>query len=55
MIDKEKSLAYRFPELAKEWHHTKYGDLTPFNVAEDVIQTYGTSKHFGPLFVGIIL
>ena len=32
MIDKEKSLAYRFPELAKEWHPTKNGDLTPFDV-----------------------
>ena len=28
MIDKEKSLAYRFPELAKEWHPTKHGVLT---------------------------
>lgn len=32
MIDKEKSLAYRFPELAKEWHPTKNGDLTPFDI-----------------------
>ena len=32
MIDKEKSLAYRFPELAKEWHPTKNGDLTPNDV-----------------------
>ena len=32
MIDKEKSLAYRFPELSKEWHPTKNGDLTPYDV-----------------------
>ena len=32
MIDKEKSLAYSFPELAKEWHSSKNGDLTPFDV-----------------------
>jgi DNA-directed RNA polymerase subunit RPC12/RpoP len=32
MIEKEKSLAYRFPELAKEWHPTKNGDLTPDDV-----------------------
>lgn len=38
MIDKEKSLAYRFPELAKEWHPTKNGDLTPFDV------TFGTGR-----------
>lgn len=28
------SLGNRNPELAKEWHPTKNGDLTPFNVAE---------------------
>lgn len=33
MIDKEKSLAYRFPELAAEWHPTKNGDLTEYSVA----------------------
>ena len=38
MIDKEKSLAYKFPELAKEWHPTKNGDLTPHDV------TYGSNK-----------
>lgn len=38
MIDKEKRLAYRFPELAKEWHPTKNGDLTPNDV------TFGSTK-----------
>ena len=33
MIDKEKSLAYRFPELAKEWHPTKNSDLTACDVS----------------------
>ena len=33
MIDKEKSLAYRFPELAKEWHPTKNEELTPYDVS----------------------
>ena len=32
MIDKEKSLAYKFPELVKEWHPTKNGELTPHSV-----------------------
>lgn len=32
MIDKEKSLAYKFPELAKQWHLTKNGTLTPYDV-----------------------
>ena len=32
MIDKEKSLVYRFPELAKEWHPTKNGELTPESI-----------------------
>jgi hypothetical protein len=32
MIDKEKSLAYRFPELAKERHPTKNGTLLPSQV-----------------------
>ena len=40
MIDKEKSLAYRFPELAKEWHPTKNGNLTPDDVP------YGCGKKF---------
>ena len=38
MIDKEKSLAYRFPELAKEWHPTKNGVLTPSDI------TYGSKQ-----------
>lgn len=38
MNDKEKSLAYRFPELAKEWHPTKNEGLTPFDVS------YGSDK-----------
>lgn len=32
MIDKEKSLAYKSPELAKQWHLTKNGTLTPYDV-----------------------
>ena len=28
-IDRERTLAYRFPEVAKEWHPTKNGSLTP--------------------------
>ena len=39
MIDKEKSLAYRFSELAKEWHPTKNGELTP----EDI--SYGSKQN----------
>ncbi|MBR5602485.1 MAG: zinc-ribbon domain-containing protein, partial [Clostridia bacterium] len=38
MIDKEKSLAYCFPELAKEWHLTKNGELSPGQI------TYGSNK-----------
>ena len=38
MIDKEKSLAYLYPELAKEWHPTKNGELTPYDV------THGSNK-----------
>jgi len=38
MIDKEKSLAYMFPELAKEWHPTKNGDLSPKDI------TFGSGK-----------
>jgi hypothetical protein len=30
-ITKEKSLSYKFPELAKEWHPTKNKDITPEN------------------------
>ena len=33
MIDKEKSLAYRFPELAREWHSTQNGDLNACDVS----------------------
>ena len=33
MIDKEKSLAYRLPELAKEWHPTKNSVLTACDVS----------------------
>ena len=32
MVDKEKSLAYRFPELAKEWHPVKNGLLKASDV-----------------------
>ena len=35
---KENSLAVKFPEIAKEWHPTKNGTLTPENV------TYGSGK-----------
>ena len=28
-----KSLADKFPEIAKQWHPTKNGDLTPSDVA----------------------
>lgn len=38
MVDKEKSLAYRFPELAKEWHPTKNSSFTPQTI------TYGSTK-----------
>lgn len=31
-IKKEKSLAVRFPELAKEWHVILNGELTPYDV-----------------------
>lgn len=39
MIDNEKNLAYRFPELAKEWHPVKNDDLTPNDV------TVGSNKN----------
>ena len=32
MIEKDNSLAFRNPELAKEWHLSKNGDLTPNDV-----------------------
>jgi hypothetical protein len=28
----EKSLAYKFPNIAREWHPTKNGDIAPENV-----------------------
>ena len=31
-IEKEKSLAFLNPELAREWHPTKNGELTPYDV-----------------------
>ena len=33
MPNAKKSLAETHPEVAKQWHPTKNGDLTPFNVA----------------------
>ena len=33
IIPKEKSLAYRNPNLAKQWHPTKNGKLTPWDIA----------------------
>lgn len=38
MIDIENSLAYRFPELADEWHPMKNGNLTPYQI------TFGSNK-----------
>lgn len=37
-VGKYNNLAYKFPEIAKEWHSTKNGDLTPDKV------TYGSGK-----------
>ena len=34
MIDKEKSLAYRFPELAKEWHPIKNDTIYPTDISD---------------------
>ena len=31
-VGKENNLAVKYPELAREWHPIKNGDLTPFNV-----------------------
>jgi hypothetical protein len=31
-IEKEKSLGYKYPEIATQWHPTKNGDITPFDV-----------------------
>lgn len=39
-LGKYNTLAYRFPEVAKEWHPTKNGDLTPNDVS------YGTPRKF---------
>jgi len=33
IINKRGSLASRFPEIAKEWHPNKNGELTPLMVA----------------------
>ena len=38
VIDRDNSLAAKCPELAKQWHPTKNGDLTP----EDI--SYGSGK-----------
>ena len=32
MIEKEKSLAYLYPEVAMEWHPTKNGEMTPYDI-----------------------
>lgn len=37
----ENSIAIRNPELAKQWHETKNGKLTPFHV------TVGSNKKHG--------
>ena len=37
-VDSENSLACACPELAKEWHPTKNGDLTPVDI------TYGSKQ-----------
>ena len=37
-IDPKRTLQYRFPEIAKEWHPTLNYPLTPKNI------TYGSSK-----------
>ena len=37
-VDPKRILGNRHPELAKEWHPTKNGDLTPFDV------TYGKNQ-----------
>ena len=40
MSSKKKSLAETHPEVAKQWHPSKNGDLTPFDL------TKGTVKKF---------
>ena len=37
-MKKERTLQYKFPEIAKEWHPTLNGDLTPDKVS------YGSNK-----------
>jgi hypothetical protein len=37
-VAKSNCLAFVYPELAKQWHPTKNGDLTPYNVV------FGTAK-----------
>ena len=37
----EKSLAIIKPNIAKEWHPTKNGDLTPHNVSSGSAKKYG--------------
>ena len=37
-MDIENTLASRYPELAKEWHPSKNGNLTPYDVS------YGSGK-----------
>lgn len=38
---KGKSLAEVNPDLAKEWHTLKNGELTPFNLLMDQIKKFG--------------
>lgn len=38
-VFEENRLSIRYPEIAKEWHPTKNGELTPFNV------TFGMEKN----------
>ncbi|MCA1047779.1 zinc-ribbon domain-containing protein [Bacillus toyonensis] len=38
----ENSLAIRNPELAKQWHKTKNGKLTPFHVTVGSIELLTT-------------
>ncbi|HHY2675850.1 TPA: zinc-ribbon domain-containing protein [Bacillus toyonensis] len=45
----ENSLAIRNPELAKQWHKTKNGKLTPFHV------TVGSNKEENQYFINIVM
>ena len=47
MVDKEKSLAYKFPELAKEWHPTKNGLLSPEEVTPGMGKLVWWKGHCG--------